>query len=166
MQYRLQCDQIGRFWNFLATNFTAKVAEMFGDFLCSFENHSILSQFFWATFGKTWATFYSNILSHCSSSKWTNTGRPLFICFHLFITYLQLMKWFLTSAGFELRSLEVQWPLGQHGHLQMCQYLTSKKFLILSVCWSFKWRRLCLKICWNKISDFFCFFSVKIKFCN
>ena len=41
---------------------------MFGDFLASCENHCFLRQTdlatFWATFGKTWATFNFNILSH------------------------------------------------------------------------------------------------------
>ena len=45
---------------------------MFGDFLGSCENHHFLSQTgeatFWATFGKTWATLYFNIWSHCKYS--------------------------------------------------------------------------------------------------
>ena len=43
---------------------------MFGDFLGNFENNCFLSETgvatFWATFGKTWATFCSNIWSHCN----------------------------------------------------------------------------------------------------
>ena len=56
------------FWNFLAKKFITKVAQMFGDLLGSCENHRFLSRTgevtFWATFGKTWATFYSIIWSH------------------------------------------------------------------------------------------------------
>ena len=41
---------------------------MFGEFLDSCENHCFLSQTreanFWATFGKTWATYYFNIWPH------------------------------------------------------------------------------------------------------
>ena len=42
---------------------------MFDDFLGSCENHWFLTKTgqatFWAAFGKTWATFYFNIWSHC-----------------------------------------------------------------------------------------------------
>ena len=57
-----ECDQIGRFWNFLQT-FFAKVAQMFGYSLGSCGNHFFLSQndkaTFWAHFGRTWETFIS-----------------------------------------------------------------------------------------------------------
>ena len=47
-----------------------KVAEMFGDFWGSCESLNFLSwtgeATFWATFGKTWVTFYFNIWSHWS----------------------------------------------------------------------------------------------------
>ena len=60
--------RLGGFWNFLATNFITKVAQMFGDFLGSCEIHCFLRQTgdatFWATFGKSWATFYFSIWSH------------------------------------------------------------------------------------------------------
>ena len=56
------------FWNFLEANFITKVAQMVGDFLGSCENHRFLNQTgeatFWETFGKAWATFYSNVWSH------------------------------------------------------------------------------------------------------
>ena len=35
--------RLGDFWNFLVTNFITKVAQMFGDFLGSYENFSFLS---------------------------------------------------------------------------------------------------------------------------
>ena len=67
---RCQCDQIGRFWNFLVAKFITKVAQMFDDFLGSCEKYQFLYQTgeftFWATFGKTCANFYFNIWSHCS----------------------------------------------------------------------------------------------------
>ena len=36
--------RLGNFWNFLATNFILKVAQMFGDFLGTCENHCYVSQ--------------------------------------------------------------------------------------------------------------------------
>ena len=58
----------GNFWSFLPINIITKVAQMFVDFLGKCENYRFLSQTgeatFWATFGKTWATFYFNIWSH------------------------------------------------------------------------------------------------------
>ena len=36
--------RLGNFCNFLATNFVTKVAQMFGDFSGSCENHCFLSQ--------------------------------------------------------------------------------------------------------------------------
>ena len=60
--------RLGDFWNFLATNFITKVAQMFGDFEGNCEKHFFFKSnwlgYFWATFGKTWATFYFNIRSH------------------------------------------------------------------------------------------------------
>ena len=57
----VQCDQSGRLWNFVVTNFIAKVAQMFGNFLGSCKNHCFLSQTgestFWATFGKNLGDF-------------------------------------------------------------------------------------------------------------
>ena len=61
-----QCDQIGRFLEFIAKKIVTKVAQMFGDFLGNSENHCFLCQTDRATFGKTWATFYFTIWSHCS----------------------------------------------------------------------------------------------------
>ena len=46
--------RLGDFWNFLAINFVTKVAQMFGEFLGSCENHRILSQPGEATFCATW----------------------------------------------------------------------------------------------------------------
>ena len=64
-----QCDLIGRFLEFLGNTFITKLAQMFGDFWGTCENHCIISQTgdatFWATFGKTWATFYYKIWSDC-----------------------------------------------------------------------------------------------------
>ena len=63
---------------------------MYGDFLGSYENHRFLNQTgeasFWATFGKTWATFYSNILSHCTLS--------VFISFVLCCLYVSIFAFF------------------------------------------------------------------------
>ena len=65
--------RLGDFCNFLVTIFITKVAQMFGDFMGSCENHRFLSQTgeatFWVTFAKTWATFYFNIWSHCTQSS-------------------------------------------------------------------------------------------------
>ena len=65
-----ECDQIGRVLKFLETTFLAKEAQMIGNFLGYFEKpHSYVKTAlatFWATFGKNWATFYSNIWSLCS----------------------------------------------------------------------------------------------------
>ena len=69
--------RLGDFWNFFVTNFITKAAQMFGDFLVSCENHHLLSKIgkatFWATFGKTWATFYFNIWSHCGPPTYLPT---------------------------------------------------------------------------------------------
>ena len=43
--------KLGDFWNFLATKFITKVAQMFGDFLGGCENHHFLNQVGEATFG-------------------------------------------------------------------------------------------------------------------
>ena len=55
--------RLGNFWNFLETNVITKETQMFVDFLGSFEKHCFSSETgeatFWATFGKTWATFIS-----------------------------------------------------------------------------------------------------------
>ena len=64
-----QCDQIGRFLKFLATEFLAKVAQIFSN------NFGLLWKMdlftvFWATFVDNWATFCSNIWSHWT--LWTN----------------------------------------------------------------------------------------------
>ena len=43
---------------------------MFGYYWGNFEKHNLFSESvvttFWATFSENWATFYSNIWSHCS----------------------------------------------------------------------------------------------------
>ena len=69
-----------RFWHFLATNFITDVAKMSGDFLGSGEKHCFLSQTgeatFWATFGKTWATFFFNIWSRWFSQMWDTQKFP------------------------------------------------------------------------------------------
>ena len=70
-----QCDQIGRFLEFIAKKIVTKVAQMFGDFLGNSENHCFLCQTDRATFGKTWATFYFTIWSHCSQP--TSHSMPL-----------------------------------------------------------------------------------------
>ena len=68
----ISVTRLGNFFIFLAINFITKVAQMFGDFLGGCENRCFLSQTgeanFWATFGKTWATFLYNIWSHCPGS--------------------------------------------------------------------------------------------------
>ena len=69
-----QCDQIGRFLIFLATNFLAKLAQIIGNFCSqSVKPHSCLkneSATFWATFvRKYWATFYSNMRAHVVSRR-------------------------------------------------------------------------------------------------
>ena len=65
--------RLGDFLNFLVTNFITKVAQMFGIFLGSCENHCFLSKTgeatFGATFGKTWASFISTLSGHTGAHK-------------------------------------------------------------------------------------------------
>ena len=55
--------RLGGFWNFLATNFITKVAQMFGDFLGSCEKHCFLKSnligYFWGNFWKNLGFFIS-----------------------------------------------------------------------------------------------------------
>ena len=64
-----QCDQIGQFFKVLGNKIASKRGQMIGNFLGYFEKpHSYAKTAlgtFWATFGKNWATFNSNIWSHC-----------------------------------------------------------------------------------------------------
>ena len=52
------------------TTFLYKVTQILGDFWGYFEKHHLFSEnysgCFWATFEIFWATFYTNIWSHCS----------------------------------------------------------------------------------------------------
>ena len=101
----------------MVTNFIAKVAKMFRDFLGNFENNHFLSQTGVATFGKNLATFYSNIWSHCTSQSFqinfnalarlyfTNIEHPQFVAF-LVQTILE------TSQKVE----EVFLVVGKRGH--------------------------------------------------
>ena len=54
----ISVTRLGSFWNFLLTNFIDQVAQMFADFLGSFQNHCFLSQTAEATF---WVTFWKNL---------------------------------------------------------------------------------------------------------
>ena len=54
------------FWKLFVTNFLTQVAQMYVDFLGSFENIHYHVVTFWATFGKFWATLYFSIWSHCT----------------------------------------------------------------------------------------------------
>ena len=74
IQTHRQCDQIGQFWKFLATNFITKVGKMFGDFFGYIEKHHFLSETSCGYFWKDWATFYSYIWSHCSQSTYLSFG--------------------------------------------------------------------------------------------
>ena len=57
----VQCDQIGRYWKFLATKFlTTFWAILKNSLLCK----NCIS-YFLGNFWKNWATFFSNIWSHC-----------------------------------------------------------------------------------------------------
>ena len=56
--------RLGYFWKVFGTKFPSNVAQVFGDFWSYLEWHKFLSKN-WATFGTSWATFYSNIWSHC-----------------------------------------------------------------------------------------------------
>ena len=77
-----QCDQIGWFLMFLATNNLIKVVQIFCDFWGLFEKHPFLSNnccvYFLGKFCKIWANFYSNILSHWSVGKCTLIEDKLF----------------------------------------------------------------------------------------
>ena len=61
--------RLGDFWKFLATNILTKVAQIFGNFLGCCEKHYFVSKNCCGSFlgrvWKNWATFYSNIWSHC-----------------------------------------------------------------------------------------------------
>ena len=63
--------RFGNFFNFLATNFLTKVAQIFNDFLGYFENIKFYVKIavptFLGNYVKIWASFYSNIWSHCIS---------------------------------------------------------------------------------------------------
>ena len=63
----VQCDQIGRFLKVLGNWISSKRSpndwQLFG---CFEKPHSFVKTAFWATFGKYWATFFSNIWSYCS----------------------------------------------------------------------------------------------------
>ena len=48
----LSVTRLGDFWNFLATNFVTKVAQMFCNFMGSCKNHYFLSQAAWQLFGQ------------------------------------------------------------------------------------------------------------------
>ena len=65
--------RLGGFCNFLATNFITKVTQMFGDFFGELWKQLFFKSnwlgYFLATFGKTLATFYFNIWSHCSEDS-------------------------------------------------------------------------------------------------
>ena len=82
-----QCDHIELFLEFLGNKFYYKADQMFDDFLDSCENNRFLSQTgdstFWATFGKTWATFYFNIWSHCWPFTWVVTPNIQLPCINL-----------------------------------------------------------------------------------
>ena len=75
--HQRQCDQIGRFLQFLGNKFSYKVAQIFVDFLATYlVNHLFFNKnkavvvTFWTFFGTTWATYYFNIWSH-----WTRRQR-------------------------------------------------------------------------------------------
>ena len=102
MFFNLQCDQIGRFLEFLGNKFYYKVAQMLVDFLGICEKHCFFSQTgqatFWATFGKTWATFYFNIWSHCFQ-------RPLPFHLHCFKCHKNLSNFLATiSPWYKMRT--------------------------------------------------------------
>ena len=44
--------RLGKFWNFMATNFVSKVSQMFRDFFGQFLNYHLLSQTVVTTFGQ------------------------------------------------------------------------------------------------------------------
>ena len=101
-----QCDHIELFLEFLGNKFYYKADQMFDDFLDSCENNRFLSQTgdatFWATFVKTWATFYFNIWSH-----WT-TYLPTYLPTYILIFNLSLVLFFVfcrpsPSKDFKLR---------------------------------------------------------------
>ena len=65
-----QCDQIGRFFKkFLATNFLNKTWQLFGQFLRNYFKSNICCGYFWAAFGKNWATL---MLQHLVTLLQTN----------------------------------------------------------------------------------------------
>ena len=57
------------FWKLLVTKYLAKVAQIISNFKGYFEKpHSFVKTNVatsWVTFGNIWATYYSNIWSHC-----------------------------------------------------------------------------------------------------
>ena len=66
--------RLGNFLKFSATNFLTKVAQIFGNFLGCCEKHYFISKNYCGSFlgivWKIWATFYSNIWSHCGGMFW------------------------------------------------------------------------------------------------
>ena len=64
--------RLGDFWKFLATKILAKEAQMIGNFLGYLEKpYSYVKTAlatFCTSFGKNWATFYSNIWSHWAAT--------------------------------------------------------------------------------------------------
>ena len=69
-----QCDQIGRFWKIIGNKISSKRSGNDWHLLGYFEKPNSYEKTafatFWATFGKNWATFYSNIWLHCF---WANS---------------------------------------------------------------------------------------------
>ena len=89
--------RFGNFFNFLATNFLTKVAQIFNDFLGYFENIKFYVKIavptFLGNYVKIWASFYSNIWSYWSDVICSNPSNGYAVSTQMDSSHFSVVKY-------------------------------------------------------------------------